>query len=29
MKELDLCRGTGTSLDKKLSEREEIQVLRL
>ena len=28
-KELDLCRGTGTSLDKKHSEREEIQVLRL
>ncbi len=28
-KELDLCRGTGASLDKKYSEGEEIQVLWL
>jgi hypothetical protein len=28
-KELDLCWGTGTSLDKKHSEREDIQCLRL
>jgi hypothetical protein len=28
-KQLNMCRGTGISLDKKHSEREEIQVLRL